>query len=575
MVPRDAHPLGSDPRRVVTPIKVEKLKTVLDEKQMLSKWSHIIHGLEHGFDIGLDTAAVITETFIPGNHSTVNIDPTFISEYINGELEAGRYSGPYNKDQLEHLIGPFRSSPLGLVPKPGSDSFRLIQDLSYPRADSRTKSRSSQPAVPSVNSHIDSDDFPTEWGTFDSTSALIQSLPKGCMAAAFDIANAYRIIPTRPLQQNWLCISWEEKLYIDHALCFGLASSAGIFGSLADMILDIVRNNDMGRFRKWVDDFLGIRLPHENWTESDFINISADFGVPWKHTKTRPFSSSQKYLGFIWNLERKSVALPIEKFDAFIHLAEQWCEEGRRFTQKEALQLHGKLIHISCIFPLIRPFLRSIISFSSEFISTRAALHVPSKVAKDLSWVTSVARMMPPEIPLRRKCPVDLGWWGDASTSYGVAVVMLDMFAIWKWTDPETIGPGKEFDIKWGEAIAIHLGLLLADFLLKSASNHGHSSKFRKDTDLIVRSDNESLCFSTLKGRSRSEKANHVLKEIFIILARNRWMLVPIHVRSEDNISDCLSRGDLKGFLKHHRDVAPAPEIHLPRYLEHKMHRVA
>jgi hypothetical protein len=73
-------------------------------------------------------------------------------------------------------------SPIGLTPKPNSSKFRLIQDLSFPH---------DHPTVQSINAGICSDDFPTAWGTFELTTALILSLLPGCQAATFDISATY------------------------------------------------------------------------------------------------------------------------------------------------------------------------------------------------------------------------------------------------------------------------------------------------------------------------------------------------------------------------------------------------
>ncbi|KAF8989640.1 hypothetical protein BDQ17DRAFT_1228298, partial [Cyathus striatus] len=66
-----------------------------------------------------------------------------------------------------------------------------IQDLSYPRHHK---------SILSVNSLINSNKFPTEWGTFNATSELILSLPPGCMAATFNISSAYRLALISPPQ---------------------------------------------------------------------------------------------------------------------------------------------------------------------------------------------------------------------------------------------------------------------------------------------------------------------------------------------------------------------------------------
>jgi hypothetical protein len=141
------------------------------------------------------------------------------------------------------------------------------------------------PETPSVNAGIDPDAFPTEWGTFDSVIELILSLPDGCVAATFDIASAYRIIPVHPSQQWALCILWCGRVYVDRALMFGLSLSAGVFGSVADMLVAIYEKAGFGPIRKWVDDFFIIRLPHQNWTEEEFIKLSATFRVPWSLEK--------------------------------------------------------------------------------------------------------------------------------------------------------------------------------------------------------------------------------------------------------------------------------------------------
>jgi hypothetical protein len=140
------------------------------------------------------------------------------------------------------------------------------------------------------------------WGTFDATSALILSLPKGCLAATFDISAAYRLTLIQPAQQNALCVFWKDKVYVDRAVMFGLASGAGVFGSIADMLVAIYVKSGFGPLLKWVDDFFAIKLPESTWTEQEFINLTPSIGVPWSTEKLRQLSIIQRYIGFDWNL---------------------------------------------------------------------------------------------------------------------------------------------------------------------------------------------------------------------------------------------------------------------------------
>ena len=281
-----------------------------------------------------------------------------------------------------------------------------------------------QPLIRSVNDDVDSDEFPTAWGTFDSVSELLLSLPPGCRAATFDIASAYRITPIRPDQQNSLCVYWNGKVHVDRALCFGLASSAGVFGAIADMLVDIYDALGFGPIRKWVDDFLVVLLPHQSFTESDFMAATAALGVPWSIPKTRKFAVCQRFTGFDWDLARLTVSMPEEKLAATRALVQAWLVPDSRVRMREAAALHGKLVHTSTIFPLIRPFLRSVSRFASSFRSSRASLRIPRSVGSDLAWIDDLLGRLPNTLPISRQEATDIGWWGDASSSFRVGVVV-------------------------------------------------------------------------------------------------------------------------------------------------------
>ncbi|THG95219.1 hypothetical protein EW026_g6389 [Hermanssonia centrifuga] len=361
--------------------------------------------------------------------------------------------------------------------------------MSYPRHD---------PSTPSVNANINSDDFPTEWGTFADMTALVLSLPPGSLAATFDISAAYRITPVRPEQQNALCVLWRGQIYVDRAVAFGLRSSAGVFSLIADMLAAIYRAYNIGPLRKWVDDFIVIRLPGHSWTEAEFVALTANFGVPWAPTKTRPLASRQQYIGFIWDLANKRVCLPEEKFANIKSLVRKWLTPETRFSARDAARLHGKLVHVSSIFPLIRPFLPTISHFAGHFVSPRAALHVPGAVAADLSWIRFLLSALPNELPLETPDPLDLDWWGDASTSFGVGVTVGSFWAVWKWADSLQIGPHREFDIGWAEAVAVELGLRMAIY------HNLLTDRQPSQANILVRSDNAGVVAVVNKGRSRT-----------------------------------------------------------------------
>jgi len=91
-----------------------------------------------------------------------------------------------------------------------------------------------------------------------------------------------------------------------------------------------------------------------------------------------------------------------------------------------------------------------------------------SQVACDIissTWPivdTFLLHQLPNKIPLKNQDIVDLNWWGGASTSFGIGVVLGKFFAIWKYAPGFHVGPKKAFDISWAKAVAVELGLHLA-----------------------------------------------------------------------------------------------------------------
>jgi hypothetical protein len=72
-----------------------------------------------------------------------------------------------------------------------------------------------------VNSEINSDDFPCNWGSFTEMFFLVGRAPPGTQASIYDVEGAFRCVPMRPEDQRHVVIMWMALLYIDHCFCFG------------------------------------------------------------------------------------------------------------------------------------------------------------------------------------------------------------------------------------------------------------------------------------------------------------------------------------------------------------------
>jgi hypothetical protein len=152
-VPRNV-PLASDFSR--SPLRAHVFASALENAHLTDQYPSLVHNIIHGFPIGLNMPHV-SQNFLPQNHYKTVEEDQIIQAKLANEVNLGRMSGPFSVRQAESFFGgPFRTAPLAIVPKPGvgPDQWRMVQNLSFRDQFGM-----------SVNDFIDSDDFPTKWGT--------------------------------------------------------------------------------------------------------------------------------------------------------------------------------------------------------------------------------------------------------------------------------------------------------------------------------------------------------------------------------------------------------------------------
>jgi hypothetical protein len=123
---------------------------------------------------------------------------------------------------VESLIGPFQSSPLSLVPKPGKVAkLRAVHNFLYPHSPSND--------TLSINHTIDPDVYSCTWGIFRMICFTIYNLSPGSQASIRDVSKAYRTILIAPEQWPGLVVKLQEQdpYCINTNNNFGLASAGG------------------------------------------------------------------------------------------------------------------------------------------------------------------------------------------------------------------------------------------------------------------------------------------------------------------------------------------------------------
>jgi hypothetical protein len=136
----------------LTPYKAEAWARELRRAGVMECFINIPDGLRLGFKINFPSISIVQT---PPNKDSIAEYMAEFNSIIQKELDKGRYIGPLTADALEKLIGPFQSSPMSIIPKPGKPGkFGVIQNFSFPLSPSTPHLN------PSINSYINAQDFP-------------------------------------------------------------------------------------------------------------------------------------------------------------------------------------------------------------------------------------------------------------------------------------------------------------------------------------------------------------------------------------------------------------------------------
>lgn len=243
-------------RKALTPYKPDSWEQLLVQFNLLVKYPKLPSLICHGFNVGIRK---IYYTFTPPNSSSTSSLEEAYQQEVAKEFKCSRYIGPFTSQEVEEIIGPFQSSPLSLVPKPGKPGrFQAVHNFYFPHHSNEKLS--------SINHTIDSCIYPCTWGTFPTVCYTIYNLPPGSQVSVQDMAKAYRTIPVHPDQWPGLVVrlQQEDTFAINTNNNFGLSSAGGIYGEVGDAAADIFWAYGIGPLSKWVDDHIFFCIPHQH-----------------------------------------------------------------------------------------------------------------------------------------------------------------------------------------------------------------------------------------------------------------------------------------------------------------------
>ena len=275
----------------------------------------------------------------------------------------------------------------------------------------------------------------------------IASCPDGTQAASLDIVKAYHNSPISPAHKPYILLCGMVRSGLSTVLFFGLAPSGGIQGSVADALIDILKYHGIDVTMKWVDDLIFFHSPSNtpgilcngspsvySFDLNTIVAITTSLSIPWHPPSAKGSDINFLFLfvGFSWHCTQHTISLPedkplkaLTKVNTFLQLSTHCV------TCCDCVSILSTLQHICFIYRNSDHSLTSFCSFMSKFPKNWALHHVPTSVKDSLAWWHCVLSIPNAVQSLSPQTVIDLDIYVDASTSWGIGLMVGDHWAAW------------------------------------------------------------------------------------------------------------------------------------------------
>ena len=428
----------------------------------------------------------------------------------------------------------------GVIPKghqPGK--WWLIVDLSHPRGHS-------------VNDGIEPELCSLNYTSVDRAVQRILRLGTGAKLAKFDVESAYRTVPVHPEDRWLLGMRWRGGVYIDTVLPFGLRSAPKIYTAVADALQWILMRVSIEVIH-YLDDFLLFGPPGSLCCEralSASMELCAKLGVPLAAHKTEGPSTRITFLGIELDTEARTVRLPEDKLRRLQREIRVW--RGRKIcTKRDLLSLIGQLQHACCVVKPGRTFLRRMIDLSSVAKELHHCIRLNKGFRSDLQWWSYF-----------------LPRWNGHSMMSGVIRerwdITLTSDASGSWGCGAYTSTGEWFQLKWPQSWeGVHITVKELMPIVVGVAIWGRQWEGRI---VRCRCDNAATVAIVNSGKSKVERAMHLMRSLFFFLACHNAVVFGEHIPGiENGAADALSRDNINRFYvqvpwakRQHTTVPPA-----------------
>ena len=423
-------------------------------------------------------------------------------------------------------------SCFGVIPKNHTpNKWRLIVDLSHP-------------VDFSINDGIPKDMCSLTYITVDTAINHIIELGPGTLLAKIDIKSTFRLLPVHPSDRHLLAMKWNEGIYIDTCLPFGLRSAPKLFNILADLFSWILGQQAASPTIHYLDDYLTMGpagKPNCFNNLNTMMNTAKYLGIPLAMDKVEGPSHCLTFLGITLDTQKMQARLPDDKLSRIKQQLTSWLHR-KKATKREILSLVGLLQHASKVVKPGRTFV-------ARMYSTAAKIKKMSRLNKSFRsdlhwWHVFINSWNGVSFFHSANCISEHHIYTDASGSWGFGAVFSNRWVQLPWSPEWAI-----INIMAKEMVPIVVSCAVWGPLLQHKSVEFHC-------------DNLGLVAAINKGSSKDETVMHLIRCLWFFTAVFDIRITATHIAGTANdAADMLSRNQSDKFLVAfpHMPRSPAP----------------
>ena len=174
----------------------------------------------------------------------------------------------------------------------------------------------------------------------DDAINKVPELGPNTLMAKIDIKSAFRLLPVHPADRHLLAMEWQNKIFIDTCLPFGLRSAPKLFNILADLLSWITMAKGVTFSIHYLDDFLTMGPAGSNVFQHNLdilMQTCNELGIPLAQDKLEGPYTSITFLGIVIDTSKFEIRLPEDKLQRTRQEVASWLGRNKA-TKREILR---------------------------------------------------------------------------------------------------------------------------------------------------------------------------------------------------------------------------------------------